>query len=332
MSFRTFPFLLLLIIAFNLAGCGEDSPLDFPEDNLYAGEISPNTTEVYPGLHSESEQIIEEQTVHREYDLNLPLPEFTSESRYVRLEDQIIFDFINNMEWAYNVYLPPSYYESDKEYPILFLLHGYDGHRGVWDRPLKLKSMLDYYDENGLLTEIVVVTLDAKNTYYINKHQAGILYEDYFFEILKPEIFSTYRVLEEPEGCLIGGFSMGGYGATKYMLTHNEFGFCYVMSTPFEGESKLTKIESLRPLFNTVTPEEMPYFIFDVGKSDSFRSSNNRLDRFMDQNNIPHEFILREGAHDEKFWVEGLFIMLDRVNRYIDSSNYFNDNDKYAGI
>lgn len=257
---------------------------------------------------------------HIELPLPLPIPELDAPSVYRLERDNVIEDpFIEGWIWKYDVLLPPSYHDSkDKTYPVLFLLHGKDGNGSVWCKSFQIDRQLDYCHLHFGLPEIIVVMADAANSYYMNYHQGAVRYEDFFFDYFLPEIKSKYRVTSDPQKWMIGGYSMGGYGATYYALKYyNIFGFCYAMSTPLDGKGKSTKVPTLFDYMMAMTKENMPWFTFDDGKSDYFVNANRECDKLLDKLELPHEFIFREGSHQDIFWKEATYIMLDRINRYL---------------
>ena len=269
--------------------------------------------------NTEKDNEIEDFNPHEEYPLNLPLPEFNSPQAYDYITDCELEDNLNGMVWKYNVLLPPSYnHHPEKTYPVLFLLHGLDGHRGVWVRSMEFDKILDHFYHEYALQEIIVVMPDAENTYYVNNHQDNIRYEDYFIQIFLPFIQSEYRITSGYKSYMIAGYSMGGYGCAYYALKYKDsFGFCYSISAPLDGKGKSASMPSLFGYFYTYSNDEMPKFIFDVGIDDSFATSNLNADYVLDNRGLRHEFILREGNHNVKFWKEALYIMLQRMEMYL---------------
>lgn len=283
-------------------GIDKDGPID-GNDNAGKDEDDPK----------DEEDII----IHRILPLDLPMPELKAPSFYVFESDLSITDAVNQREWRYNILLPPSYNESTNTYPVLFLLHGLDANRNNWTSSLNLNGIINYHFFNSSMPEIIVVMPDAENTYYLNNHQGTVKYEDYFMTVLLPEIRKNYRVNNRIP-FMIGGFSMGGYGAAYYALKYPSiFGFCYTMSAPLDGKGRSTTVNSLFGYFNTLSLEEWPYFVMDIGNEDFFVKSNKSADSILDKAGRPHEFILRNGEHNSQFWEEGLFIMMSRITDYI---------------
>lgn len=321
---------LVLIFAFFITSCNEEPEPYIPEasnptldDNQNDNQTPGDDNESEPDDNNEpsKEDPTLQENPHRELPINLPIPDLGDYNDYEYLTNCEIFDYINNLSWNYNLLLPPSYnINSEETYPILFLLHGYNSDRNAWVNSLNLRHIIDYYHETEGLPEIIVVMPDAENTYYYNNHQGSIKYEDYFFNLFIPELLREYRVQTLPKPLMIAGFSMGGYGASYYALKYSDlFGFCYAMSAPLDGNGRAARVPSLFEYFKYMEPDEMPVFIFDDGLNDYFIKANLEADFLLDYFKLPHECIIREGSHNIQFWTESLYIMFDRINKYLHS-------------
>lgn len=279
-----------------LAGCGEDENLS--EVNLYSKD-------------------------YREA-LNWEEPDFSlvSTESYT-LESVLIEDDINNMKWYFDVLLPPSYEKSLESFPVLYLLHAWDGFPENWVDLMNIKQYLDYAREYYEMSEIIVVLPQAQNTYYIDNFQEDIRYETYFHNKLMPFIESNYKVTAERAKTMISGCSMGGYGAAYYGLKyHDKFSFVLAMSTPFDGQGQNGTVPSLYSYFYECSKESFPEFIIDIGKWDSFLQSNLKTAQILKDCGLPFELIIRAGAHSYSFWKESTWLLLDRVNVYLNNLDH----------
>jgi len=138
-------------------------------------------------------------------------------------------DFLSNTlnrTYQYNVYLPAGYAESGESYPVIYLLHGRGDTMDGW---LEARTALDELIAIGAVPPIIAVMPDMPSSerasYYVDSQYAGPLYrpelvETAFFADLIPHIDATYRTMTNREGRLVGGYSMGGYGAMHYAMAH----------------------------------------------------------------------------------------------------------------
>ncbi|WP_150679123.1 alpha/beta hydrolase [Pandoraea pneumonica] len=121
---------------------------------------------------------------------------------------------------TYNVYLPTGYESSGKTtYPVLYLLHGNDGVRNDWVVKGHMQSTMDKLISHGDIPPAIVIMPDANTNWYVDLKERM---ETAFFSDLIPHVEKTYRTITTRDGRLIGGLSMGGYGALRYVLKYPE--------------------------------------------------------------------------------------------------------------
>ncbi len=126
--------------------------------------------------------------------------------------------------YEFNVYLPAGYQESDSRYPTVYLLHGRGDTKDAW---LNIRDTLDRMIAEGAIPPVIAVlpdmpSLSAAGYYVDSQYQGGEALESAFFADLIPYVDSTYRTLADPGSRIVGGYSMGGYGAMRYALAHPE--------------------------------------------------------------------------------------------------------------
>ena len=257
------------------------------------------------------------ETLNVEVMSEIELPEFDAPAHYSYLPDRSVEDIINARSWNYEILLPPSFNEEgENDFPVLFLLHGYNSKCKIWEKSFNITGMIDYCHEYFSLPEIIVVMPDAGNTYYLDNHQGEVKYEKFFIEEFIPFIFSEYKIRESK--CMISGFSMGGYGSARYAVTYpGMFSFCYGTATPLDGKGNMATVPAIFDASTFSMNKDYPYFIFDVGMADSFLYSNVDAHKFLLQENVPHELIVRDGGHNSQFWKESLYLMFQRLSRFI---------------
>ncbi|MBK9123674.1 MAG: alpha/beta hydrolase [Chloroflexi bacterium] len=128
----------------------------------------------------------------------------------------------------YNIYLPAGYDYTDQRYPVVYLLHGRGDTMAAW---LNVRSTLDTLIADGDMPPVIAVMPDMPSSdrggYYVDSAYTGMLYraepvETAFFADLIPHIDSRYRTIADRTSRIVGGYSMGGYGAIRYVLAHPE--------------------------------------------------------------------------------------------------------------
>jgi enterochelin esterase-like enzyme len=120
--------------------------------------------------------------------------------------------------WNYKIYLPADYNKNNKiTYPVLYLLHGSDGDEHDWDF---IYPVLDSLIEKKHIPPLIAVAPASGTSWWVNSDSAK--YETAFNQDLIVEIDNKYRTRASRKGRGIIGFSMGGYGALRYMLVYPE--------------------------------------------------------------------------------------------------------------
>jgi enterochelin esterase-like enzyme len=247
---------------------------------------------------------------------------------------------ILNMDRKYAVYLPPDYETSQRSYPVLYLLHGSGDDQTGWVQFGEVLTIADKAIKEGKATAMVIVMPDANTGRrgYYNDIRGDWRYEDFFFQELLPHVEKTYRIKGEKRYRAISGLSMGGGGATMYALHHPEL---FSASCPLSASLGVLSIDQLKAQliqnkisvpdaqvqqwFNTNTAlplvNNMPdslksavRWFFDCGDDDFLYEYNSLLHIAMKKNKIPHEFRIREGAHNWTYWRESLPDVLEFVS------------------
>ncbi|MBR5073499.1 MAG: hypothetical protein IKX29_08130, partial [Bacteroidales bacterium] len=73
------------------------------------------------------------------------------------------------MRMKYDLYLPPKF-DSDKAYPILYLLHGAGDDQDAWLDKGDAQKIADNYIKNQGGTPMIIVMPDAQLTFYMGNY------------------------------------------------------------------------------------------------------------------------------------------------------------------
>jgi enterochelin esterase-like enzyme len=248
---------------------------------------------------------------------------------------------ILGMERKYAIYLPPDYETSERSYPVLYLLHGGGDDQTGWVQFGEILHIADRAINNGSATAMIVVMPDANTGQrgYTNSPGGEWNYEDFFFEELMPHVEGKYRIKKEKRYRAVAGLSMGG-GGTFYYALHRPDLFSSAcplsastgpltredvkrqmerrgMSEASEKEmndwfEKYSVVEMVQKL-----PEEdlksVKWFI-DCGDDDFLYEGNSLVHIHLKKRNIPHEYRVRDGAHNWTYWRESLPVVLSFIS------------------
>jgi enterochelin esterase-like enzyme len=253
-------------------------------------------------------------------------------------EKQVIKSTILNKEVHYSIFLPSDYYTSERAYPVTYLLHGYGDADDGWIQFGEVNRLADDAIKAGKIPPMIIVTPDGFTSFYINTADGKLNYEDFFIKELIPHIEKTYKVKAERKYRGIAGLSMGGYGALMYALKYPNL---FVASAPLsaavwtdndiinldegmfnglfgnsmgknlKGKDRLTPAwlsNSPLAIIEKKSKEELSavrYWI-DCGDDDFLTIGNAQLHIALTNKNIPHEFRMRDGAHNWTYWRTGI--------------------------
>jgi S-formylglutathione hydrolase FrmB len=236
-------------------------------------------------------------------------------------------------EVEYSLYLPPDYDQSNRRYPVLYLLHGYSDDETGWTQFGETKAIADKQLQNMEMTSMIIAMPDGGVSWYINSADGKVKYEDFFIKEFIPHIDATLRTRAEKRYRGIAGLSMGGHGtmimAVKYphlfavaaplsagvftreeLINMPEENWDTVFGPPYgksKGEERLTDhlnknwILSIVKDANADDLKKVKYYI-DCGDKDFLIKGNMELHALLIDKKVPHEFRVREGIHNWDYW------------------------------
>ncbi|WP_254563108.1 alpha/beta hydrolase [Dyadobacter diqingensis] len=237
-------------------------------------------------------------------------------------------------EVKYNIYLPADYDKTNRNYPVLYLLHGYSDDETGWTQFGQAQEIADKTINSGDAPPMIIVMPDAEVTWYMNTYDNKGRYEDFFTEEFIPYIDATYRTRAKKEFRAVAGLSMGGFGTLLYATKHPdlfaaasalsaavrtdeemmampderwESRYTTIYGPNLKGKARLTDFyykNSILKIIETVNPEKLKtvrYYI-DCGDDDALVKGNMVLHASLMDKGIPHEFRVRDGAHTWTYW------------------------------
>jgi putative tributyrin esterase len=233
---------------------------------------------------------------------------------------------LTNATLPYHAILPPDYHASrTTRYPVLYLLHGADGHYTDW---LTRTNIADYAAQYRM----IVVMPEGNNGWYTDSASVATdKYETYILKELIPDVQKRYRTIESRYGRGIAGLSMGGYGAIKFGLKRPDmFAFVGSMSGALAAaswtEDDLKNLKSIRDsVFSVFSPmgsetrkandiyeiarglsaarvAALPYIYLDCGTEDFLVGLNQQFAALLREKKIPHEYRELPGDHNWAYW------------------------------
>jgi S-formylglutathione hydrolase FrmB len=228
------------------------------------------------------------------------------------------------------VVLPPAYQTDTKQkFPILYTLHGsgapYDTYANMplLQNVLKEKPFI-YTCFDG---DTFSMYVDSKYPIKTSRDKADTtkrtsLFTTFFFKEFIPALDKMYRVDKAKRG--LTGFSMGGYGAMHYGMTHPEM-FCSVsgLSSVFLDASAKSDASRLKAMLGPYEENKadyealdhykrvaaykekgksLPAFYFACGTEDPLITSSRKMKDHLESLGIPIEYREAPGVHNFAFW------------------------------
>jgi S-formylglutathione hydrolase FrmB len=132
-------------------------------------------------------------------------------------------------DWTYNVYLPDGYDSGKIRYPVFYLLHGNGADENEWVVDGAIQQTADEMMRRGDIPPAVIVMPSASTTWYVDRKEKM---ETAIIQDLVPEVEKTFRVMNDRAGRVIGGESMGGYGALRFVLKYPEMFAAAALMSP----------------------------------------------------------------------------------------------------
>lgn len=218
------------------------------------------------------------------------------------------------------VVITPEGYVKDRNYPVLYLLHGYSGGFADWIKYVpEIKQLAD-------INHMIIVCPDGNfgSWYFDSPVDANWKYETYIGVELVNWIDAKYKTIADRKARAITGLSMGGHGAFYLAIKHQDtFGAVGSMSggvdiKPFpknwdiatrlgtlEEKPENWKKNSVIDMIDAIKPKSLA-IAFECGTNDFFFNVNENLHQQLLYRNIAHDYTVRPGEHNWKYWANAI--------------------------
>ncbi|MBY0348944.1 MAG: esterase family protein [Hydrotalea flava] len=253
-------------------------------------------------------------------------------------EHEVIKSNILHKDVAYAVYLPFDYTTSNRNYPVVYLLHGYTDDQTGWLQFGEINRYADNAIAHGIIPPMIIIMPNADSSWYINSFDGNENYEDFFIKELMPTVEKKYRIKAEKKFRGIAGLSMGGYGTLIYAMKYPDLfaaaaplsaavftddemvnmpqkswdiTFARLYGNNLTGKQRLNNAWYQNSILKMVenTPadslKKVRYWI-DCGDDDFLTRGNCMLHIALTDKKIPHEYRVRDGAHNWTYWRTGI--------------------------
>lgn len=234
--------------------------------------------------------------------------------------------------------IPPMLVEGNENYnrpmKTLYLLHGFSGNESDWEYNGVAEDIAAAYN-------MAVIMITGGNNFYLDRAATGCQYGTFAGEEVVNYTRNLFGLSDKKEDTLIGGLSMGGFGAIHTALAYPEtFGAAIALSPALViheisgikpgATGLLANYEYYREVFgdtdtvaeSDANPEvlyrklksegkEIPPIYMAIGTEDTLYPHNQEFRKFLEENNANFKYEEGPGIHDWKFWNRFVFSGID---------------------
>ncbi len=228
------------------------------------------------------------------------------------------------------VVVTPDNYREGKEFPVVYLLHGYSGSYRDWP------NNVPYISQAADNYHMIIVCPDGGygSWYFDSPADPKWKYETYVSDELIKWVDKNYKTIKNRNGRAITGLSMGGHGALYLAFKHQDvYGAAGSMSggidfRPFPNNWDIAlrlgtyaqyperwEQNTVINMVHLLTPGSIS-LIIDCGSEDFFYKVNERLHAKLLERNIPHDYVTRPGVHNWTYWKNSVKYQLLFMNQF----------------
>jgi enterochelin esterase-like enzyme len=227
----------------------------------------------------------------------------------------------SGMRRRVHVYTPPGYgKDSEKKYPVLYLLHGSGDNDSHWMHIGRANVIADNAIADGKALPLVIVMPDG----HVVERPIGPLDEKTRLEIRRsfekdlldnviPLVESSYRVRTDATNRAIAGLSMGSAQALFVGLGHTDrFAWIGGFSGAISREDAVLASLKADP---AKANDRLKLLWLGIGKEDGALKNKRELDAVLKDMGVRHEYHETDGAHRWSVWRRYLAEFLPRLYR-----------------
>lgn len=221
------------------------------------------------------------------------------------------------------VYTPPSF-SPDKEYPVLYLLHGIGGDEKEWLNGGRPDILLDNLYADKKAEPMIVVMPNGRamkddkasgNIMAGDKVQAFATFERDLIDDLIPFIEKRFRVKKGAEFRAIAGLSMGGGQSLNFGLGNLSI-FNWVGGFSSAPNTKAPEVLVPDP---SKAKAQLKLLWISCGDKDGLLNFSQRTHTYLVSNNVPHVYhVIPGGVHDFKVWKSSLYLFAQLLFQPVD--------------
>lgn len=218
------------------------------------------------------------------------------------------------------VYTPAGYDESDKKYPVLYLLHGAGGDENAWSELGRAVQILDNLIAQGKAEPMIVIMPNGNGAQEaVPGEYPNSMYKPSFanpktmegsFEKAFPDIMnyveSHYRTINDKAHRAIAGLSMGGFHSLYISANYPDlFGYVGLFSAAINRQAKGENTyiyENLEEKLAKQFSNAPKLYFIGIGNGDFLYQDNVKYRELLDSHGYKYEYMETDGGHEWRNW------------------------------
>jgi enterochelin esterase-like enzyme len=183
---------------------------------------------------------------------------------------------------------------ADQRYPVLYLLHGQNFDENQWLH-IGATDVADHLILAGDTPPFIIVMPYDPSW----KQPTEYGFADALTVELIPYVDAHYRTIADRAHRAVGGLSRGAGWAIHFGLTRPDLFGALGAHSPVVF---LTDSPHLSEWLKAIPPDSLPRIFLDIGDNDRGLGTALELEDILNEQNIPHEWHLFQGYHEEAYW------------------------------
>lgn len=218
------------------------------------------------------------------------------------------------------VYTPAGYEDGNKQYPVLYLLHGAGGDENAWSELGRAVQILDNLIAQGKAEPMIVVMPNGNGAQEaVPGEYPNSMYKPSFsnpktmegsFEKAFPDIMnyveSHYRTINDKAHRAIAGLSMGGFHSLYISANYPDlFGYVGLFSAAINRQAKGENTfiyENLEEKLAKQFSDAPKLYFIGIGNGDFLFQDNVKYRELLDSHGYKYEYMETDGGHEWRNW------------------------------
>lgn len=237
---------------------------------------------------------------------------FLSKSLLRKVDINLVIPSLN-LGSAMQVKSTKYYQENEKKYPLMILLSGFSDDNDAWLTKSDIQQLCDEY-------QVAAAFLGGENKWYLNVSPIDN-WSTLINEELPDFLYGNFSKLDASLPLILGGVSMGGYGALYNGLKQpTKYAALLALSPGLKPDASFSEEVhgNLRDMF-LKEKNRLPFIYLAVGTKDFIIEPSIQFDNWLKENNFDLRYKFAEGFdHSWNLWkLEIVNFLMELKNKKI---------------